>query len=227
MEDEDLIQSLLEDSDPSLFPDPSEIDQLEETESRATQRDLPSPVPDGTGDLAIREPEGYQVPPMNVRQQAAVQNPDAVRNPVVPLSAVFPHVQQPVMLDVHPVSVREPRGATEAQILEPARVAAAAATAELRTRVNPQQAEVNPGVRVEHVAVSPNHRVTHMFPRDLQDVVLEGLSLVDRDIDLPPMQEDLDPPTLPEYPPVEPLQNSEQLVVDMAYQDDQSERSLL
>lgn len=167
------------------------------------------------------------VPEMQLRQMKDLSTPDLSRNPVVPPVPPAAHMTQRQTFDVAPVETLRTAKGDPVEIYEPMRVAGAAATVSVREKFEAEPATPNTTNRVEHTQVTPDIRVSHFAPSDFPVDFTHALSLIDKEVSLPNMEIDTDPPVLPDYDPIERLQSSEQVTVDMSYADDSDERYVL
>lgn len=136
-------------------------------------------------------------------------------------------LREPAHFGVAPANTRQPEGRLDAQIYEPLRFAGAFATVTLREQQAADPAFVQSKQRVSEQQITPNIRVSHYTPPEFGADFEHALQIVDREVPVP--MQDINPqhPMLKEYDPLEPLQSSEQQVVEASVGDDLETRDYL
>ncbi len=173
--------------------------------------------------------ERFQAPPAEpLQQQPVVFRAETVSPSESQAGRVAePVLQRPVPFQVAPMTPREPSSSPNVEVYEPLRVAGAMATAQLSERFQTSPAEFGQTARIDHQAVTPEMRVSHMVPTDFPVDFQHALQAVDANISVPAMDFDTDPAVSPDYAPLEPLDSSEQVVVNASFEDDSGERNIL
>jgi hypothetical protein len=210
---------------PEIPPDAVIHDEEQINQSAQT----PHQMEQFTAGASIHQSELNPVnpPQWNFRQKQDLQLQDlAVREPSAGPPAE-PVLQQPVTFRVAPTTPREPSTSPNVEVYEPLRVAGAMATAQLPERFQSSPAEFGQTARIDHRAVTPEMRVSHMVPSDFPVDFQHALQTVDANISVPAMDFDTDPAVSPDYAPLEPLDSSEQVVVNASFEDDSGERNIL
>lgn len=204
----------------AMLRDEEMVDQTSQEPSRSEQFTEPAQP-------SARSPQEPYIPQWNLRQRQDLTTPElAARQPAAE-GDVSPEVRRPQEVRVAQALTREPQQTPGVEVYEPLRVAGAMATAQLREQFQHSGAEFDRTSRVEFAQVTPEIRVSHMVPSDFPMDFQHALQMIDQNISLPNTEIDTNPPMLPEYAPLTPLDSSEQQVVDASYEDDSEERNIL
>lgn len=216
----------------SQLEDPPEIpyevimrdsEMLSEQESERTVSEMFDPPTEPL----TRRVENLRVPQMNLRVMQDIDAASVGQSQKSHEAGAEVNRNEPFGFPVAPVEVRRTQSGEDVQIYEPMRVASAAATANLRERIEEEPSPVNRRSVEDYQQVTPETRVSHFAPEGFPINLPDALSLVDQHINLPSREIDTDPPVLPDYPSIGALQSSEQITVDMSYAEDSDERYVL